>query len=96
MRRRTLCPEHQQGHINQHGGRPPRPHPPHPLLLLLCISEQFADVGLRLAHVFVQDLGSIDDLWLPGVQHLSDLPGHQCLTTAWGAEQQDALHVFTS
>lgn len=64
-------------------------------MLLLSLSEQFADVGLRLAHILVEDLGAVDDLRLASVEHLADLPGHQCFTAAWRPKQQDALHVLT-
>lgn len=67
----------------------------HPLLLLLGVGEQLADVGLGLAHVLVEDLGAVDDLWFAGVEHLADLPGHQRFTTARGPEEQDTLHVLT-
>lgn len=66
----------------------------HPLLLLLSVGEQLADVGLGLAHVLVEDLGAVDDLWFAGVEHLADLPGHQRFTTARGPEEQDTLHVL--
>lgn len=68
----------------------------HPLLLLLCVGEQLADVGLRLSYVLVEDLRAVDDLWLAGVEHLADLPGHQSLTTARRPEQQDTLHVLAA
>lgn len=55
----------------------------YPLLLLLCLCEQFADVGLRLSHVLVEDLRAVDNLRLTGVEHLANLPGHQRFTTAW-------------
>ena len=47
----------------------------HPLLFLLRISEQFPDVGFRLSHVLVQDLGAVHDLGLSGIQHLTNLSG---------------------
>lgn len=68
----------------------------HPLLLFLCIGEQFADVGFGLSHILVQDLWAVYNLRLTGVEHLADLPGHQCFTTARRSKQQDALHVFTA
>lgn len=68
----------------------------HPLLLLLCVGEQLADVGLRLSHVLVEDLRAVDDLRLAGVEHLANLPGHQSLTTARRPEQQDTLHVLAA
>lgn len=68
----------------------------YPLLLLLCIGEQLADVGLGLSHVLVQDLGTVDDLRLSGVEHLADLPGHERLTATRRSEQHDALHVLTT
>lgn len=67
----------------------------HPLLLFLRLSEQFADVGLRLAYILVKDLWAVDHLWLTSVEHLPDLPGHQRFTAAWRSKQQDALHVLT-
>jgi len=69
---------------------------PHPLLLVLCIGKQLPDVGLGLADVLVEDLGAVDDLGLPGIQHLADLPRHQRFTAARGPEQQDALHVLAA
>ena len=69
---------------------------PHPLLLVLCVGEQLPDVCLRLAHVFVQDLGAVHHFGLSGVQHLPDLTSHQSLSTAGGSEQHDALHVLTA
>ena len=65
---------------------------------LFCISKQFANVRLRLADVFVQDLWTIDDLWLPSIQHLANLSSHQSFTGARRAKQQDSaavLHSFT-
>lgn len=67
----------------------------YPLLLFLSLCKQFADVGLRLSDILVQDLWAIDDLWLASVEHFADLPGHQGFTTAWRPKQQDALHVLT-
>lgn len=67
----------------------------HPLLLLLCLGEQFANVGLRLSYIFVKDLWAIHDFGFTGVEHFPNLPGHQGFTTAWRTEQQNALHVLT-
>lgn len=67
----------------------------HPLLLFLRLGEQFADVGLRLSYVLVKDLWAVDDLRLASVEHLPNLPGHQCFTAAWRSKQHDALHVLT-
>lgn len=86
-----------------HGSRNlqiPDPHShsvcPYPPLLLLCISKQLPDVGLRLPHVFVEDFRAVDHLWLPGIEHLPDLPRHQRLAAARGPVQQDPLHVLAA
>lgn len=68
----------------------------HPLLLVLGVGEQLADVGLRLAHVFVEDFRAVDDLWLAGVEHFANLPGHEGFSAARRSKQQDALHVLTA
>lgn len=66
----------------------------HPLLLLLCLGEQFANVGLRLSYIFVKDLWAIHDFGFAGIKHFPNLPGHQGFTTAWRTKQQNALHVL--
>lgn len=72
-------------------------HPnPHPLLLVLCVCKQLPDVGLGLPDVFVEDLGAVDDLRLPGFEHLADLSSHQGFTAARGSEKQDPLHMLTA
>lgn len=68
----------------------------HPLLLLLCLGKQLADVGLRLSHVLVEDLRAVNHLRLTGVEHLANLPGHQGFSTPWWAKQQDSLHVLAA
>lgn len=68
----------------------------HPLLFILCICKQLPDVRLRLSHILVENLRAVDDLWLPGLQHLANLSCHQGFTTAWGPVQQDSLHMFTA
>lgn len=65
-------------------------------MLLLSLGEQFADVGLGLANVLVEDLGAVDNLWFAGVEHLANLPGHQCFAAARRPEEQDALHVLAA
>lgn len=69
---------------------------PHPLLLVLCVRKQLPDVGLGLADVLVENLGAVDDLWLPGFEHLSNLSRHQGFTAARRSVQQDSLHVFAA
>lgn len=69
---------------------------PHPLLLFLCVCKQLPDVGLRLSHVLVENLGAVDNLWLPGLEHLADLSRHQGFTAAWGSVQQDSLHMLAA
>lgn len=68
----------------------------HPLLFFLCSLKQLPDVGLGLPDVLVEDLGAVDDLGLPGVQHVADLTRHQGFPTPRGAEQQDPLHVLAA
>lgn len=68
----------------------------HPLLLLFGLGEQFADVSLGLSDVLVEDLRAVDDLWFTGIEHLADLPGHECFTTARRPKEQDALHVLAA
>lgn len=69
---------------------------PHPLLFVLCVCKQLPDVGLRLSDVLVENLGTVDNLWLPGLEHLTNLSCHQGFATAWGSEQQDSLHMLTA
>ena len=64
------------------------------LLLLLGVLEQRADVRLRLAHVFIQDLRTVHHLRLVRVQRLPDLPRDQRLPAARRAVQQHAAHVL--
>lgn len=68
----------------------------HPLLLLFCVCEELADVGLRLSHKLVEDLRAVDNLGFTGVEHLANLPGHQSLTTTRRPEEKDSLHVLTT
>jgi len=67
-----------------------------PFLFLFSVSKQFADVCLRLPHVLVEDLRAVDDLRFPGVQHLSDLTSHQCLSSSRRTVQQDSTTVLQS
>lgn len=68
----------------------------HPLLFVLCVCKQLPDVGLGLSDIFVEDLGAVDDLRLPGLQHLANLSSHQGFAAARGSVQQDALHVLAA
>ncbi len=68
----------------------------YPLLFFLGISKQLSDVGLWLAHIFVQNLWPVDHLRLSGIQHLTNLARHQGFTTTRRPKQQDPLHVFTA
>lgn len=68
----------------------------HPFLFLLSICKQFPNIGLRFTNILVEDLWSVDYLWLSGIQHLTDLPGHQCFTTARRTKEQDAFHMLTA
>ena len=61
------------------------------LVLLLGIREQLSDVLLALTNKLVQDLGSVDDLRLAGVEHLADLTGHQRLARARRSVEQQSL-----
>lgn len=69
---------------------------PHPLLFVLCVCEQLPDVGLGLSNILVENLGPVDDLRLPGLEHLADLSSHQGFAAAWGSEQEDSLHMLTA
>mmetsp|Transcript_3600 Transcript_3600/g.10246 ORF Transcript_3600/g.10246 Transcript_3600/m.10246 type:complete len:435 (-) Transcript_3600:206-1510(-) len=62
-------------------------------LLLLGLGEQFAHLLLRSADVLVEDFGSVDDLGLPGVQDLANLPRDERLAAAGRAVQEHAAHV---
>lgn len=66
----------------------------HFLLLLLRVFEQRADIRFGLAHVLVQDLGTVHHLRLVRVQRLPDLPRDQRLSAARRAVQQHAAHVL--
>lgn len=68
----------------------------HPLLFVLCVCEQLPDVGLGLSNILVENLGPVDDLRLPGLEHLADLSSHQGFAAAWGSEQEDSLHMLTA
>jgi hypothetical protein len=57
--------------------------------LLLSVPEQFADILLRLTDELVQDLGSIDNLGFPRIEHLANLPRHERLSRARGSIQED-------
>ena len=57
--------------------------------LLLRIGKELADVLLTLSDELVQDFGTIDDLWLSRVEHLSYLPRHQSLSRPWWTEEED-------
>mmetsp|Transcript_11995 Transcript_11995/g.34660 ORF Transcript_11995/g.34660 Transcript_11995/m.34660 type:complete len:323 (+) Transcript_11995:1105-2073(+) len=60
-------------------------------LLLLGLSEQLSDFLFGRADVLAQDLGTVDNLRLPRVQGLSDLPCNQRLSAAgWSVEQHSA------
>ena len=81
-------------------------------LLLFCFLKQPPNVGLALSNIpgirklvdienitwdsLVQDLRAIDNLGLPGVEHLADLSGHQSLACAGRPVQQDPLDVLTA
>lgn len=69
---------------------------PHLLLFLLCVCKQLPDVGLRLSDVLVENLGAVDDLWFPGLEHLANLSCHQGFTAARGSVQQDSLHMLAA
>ena len=69
---------------------------PHPLLFVLCVCEQLPDVGLRLSNILVENLRPVDDLRLPGLEHLANLSSHQGFAAAWGSEQEDSLHMLTA
>lgn len=63
----------------------------HSFFLLLRVGKETSDVGFRFADVLVQDLGTVDNLRLSGVQHFSDLTSHQSLAGSGWSEQQDTL-----
>lgn len=64
------------------------------LVLVLCLLEEGPDVLLGLAHKFAENLGSVDDLGLLGLEHLADLPGHQGLAGSRGSVEENALDVL--
>ncbi len=63
------------------------------LVLLLGIGKELADVLFTLANILVQDFGTVDDLGLPGVQHLANLPGNKRFSCSGRPVEQHALHV---
>ena len=69
---------------------------PKALLFLLGVFKQTPNVGLGLTDVFVKDLGSVDNLWLPGVEHLADLTSHQSLSCTRRSKQKDSLDVLAT
>ena len=74
-------------------------HLPHPLLFLLCVSEEFPDIGLGLSHVLVQDLGTVDDLRLSGIQHLANLSEEETDTdfkVMKRADETTGINPFTA
>ena len=57
--------------------------------LLLRVCKQLPDILLTLPNKFVQDFRSIDNLWLSRIEHLSNLPRHEGLSSTGRAKQQD-------
>jgi hypothetical protein len=45
--------------------------------LLLCIAKQLSYIFLRLANILVQNLWTVDDFRLAGIEHLANLPGNE-------------------
>lgn len=72
------------------------PQKSHPFLFLFCLCKQFADVGFRFSHILVKDLWAIYNLWLSSIEHLANLPSHQCFPTSRWSKQQDPFHVLTA
>ena len=58
--------------------------------LLLSVGEQLADVLLALADKLIQNLRSVDNLGLAGVEHLANLPRHERLAGAGRSVEEQA------
>merc|ERR1719318_334400 len=57
---------------------------------------KYDDMQARVhTNIFVKNLGTINNLRLPCIQHLPYLPGHECLASTRGAVEQNPLHMGT-
>lgn len=64
--------------------------------LLLGVREQLSDVLFRSTDILVQNLRAINNLRLPGIEHLADLSCHQGLTRPRRTMKQDTLGSLNS
>lgn len=60
--------------------------------LLFRVRKQFPDVLLTLTDKLVEDLGTIDDLWLASVEHFANLSRHKRLSGTGRTEEQDTWY----
>ena len=56
--------------------------------LFLSIREEFSNILFGCTDIFVQNLGTVDNLRLARIQHLSNLPGHESFACTRRSEQQ--------
>ena len=65
-----------------------------PFLLFLSLGEQLSNISLGLTDIFVQNLRTVHNLRLSSVQHFTDLPSHESLSSTRRTVHENTAHVF--